>query len=351
MDNVLRYFKNAAGKIGTVLDKTSSIFDNKDPLIILPYRGFANEKHLYLKGRVLENENIFQGKSNSEIRNLIDSFKRFETDEVGGAKVRIVIADQSWEVKTDHEGYFTLETDWTPTTTPVKKNIWIHAHLNLVTPRKEDGDAVNAIGEILLLASNADYGVITDVDDTVLQTHVTSLFKLKMLYATFIKDAHQRLPMEGILEIFKKFEKGGDQKKMNPVFYVSNSPWNLYDLLEEFFKGQNFPKGPILLRDYGVNNSGPFSSHKMKIIAKILETYTELPFIFLGDTASKDADFYIELAKQYPNRIKVIYIRKTKDNKNARRVAKLIENTTVVPVALIEDSSEIETDALKRGLF
>ena len=351
MDNVLRHFKKAALKGGEALNKIADVFDSNDPLIILPYRGYANAKRLFLKGRVLEDENIFQGKSESEIRNLIDSFKRFETDEMPNAKVRLTVNNQTFEAITDEEGYFTFDEKWHTAPQKNAKNRWFPANLKLVEASHKEQPSIAAKGEIYYPSYNADYGIITDMDDTVLQTHVTSLFRLKMLYATFIQDGSQRLPMEGIVDLFQAYVRGGDGKKDNPVFYVSNSPWNLYDLLEEFLQTQKLPKGPILLRDYGIQPSGDFSGHKMNTITHILEMYPKLPFVMLGDTASKDADFYIELAKKYPNRIKAIYIRQTRNTKNARRVAKLIEQHSNINAVLVDSSKEMINHGRKLGLL
>lgn len=101
--------------------------------------------------------------------------------------------------------------------------------------------------------------------------------------------------MEGMVDLFSKFVKGGNGKRINPIFYVSNSPWNIYDLLTKFLDIQNLPEGPVLLRDYGleyIRKRANSRGHKLDTISDILRTYPELPFIMLGDTASKDADYY-----------------------------------------------------------
>jgi len=223
--------------------------------------------------------------------------------------------------------------------------------VELLHPTRVDNTKIWQNGEVLLPSENADYGVITDMDDTVLQTHVTSLFRLKMLYTTFLKSASQRLPMEGMVKLFKAFVLGKDGKRENPIFYLSHSPWNIYDLLEEFLQLQKFPKGPILLRDYGLNPSGEHAHHKITSIAHILKMYPHLPFVLLGDSADEDADFYLEVAKEFPDRISAIYIRQTRNTKNARRIKELIENTTHVNAVLIHSADEINKHALEHGLL
>ncbi|NNC95415.1 MAG: DUF2183 domain-containing protein [Chitinophagales bacterium] len=350
MDNPLRSLKRVAEIIGNGISQVAEKFDSEDPLIITPYRGFANHEQIFLKGRVLEDENIFQGKTESQIRNIINNLKRFETDEIPEANIVIKCNSQEFGCKSDVEGYFVLNEKWD---SPLKEiaNDWLEAEVELLYPLKENESRITARAEILFPSRNSDYGVITDMDDTVIQTHVTSLFRLKMLYTTFLKNAHQRLPMEGTAELFQSFVKGGDGKKKNPIFYVSHSPWNIYDLLEQFLELQRFPKGPILLRDYGITPSGHYANHKIESIATILKMYPELPFVLLGDSAEEDADFYIDIAKEFPDRIKAIYIRQTRDTKNARRIKKLIEGSTHVDAVLVQSSEEIRKHAVAWGLL
>lgn len=344
MDNAFNRLKNTVNK---AKDFIKDEICTEDPLLILPYRGYANENNLWMKGRVLEDENVFQGKSNSQIRNLLESFKRFETDEVADAIIRLKINGKSIETETDEEGYFTFDTSWS-SSLRAEGSCWIKVEVEMGKP---ETPLLKKEGEIFVPSADAQYGIITDMDDTILQTHVTSLFRLKMLYSTFLQDAHQRLPMEGMVDLFKELVIGENRKRKNPAFYVSNSPWNIYDILEEFLSLQNLPKGPILLRDYGLHRNDQFTHHKMNSIRHILQTYPHLPFVMLGDTASKDADHYIDLAREFPGQIAAVYIRQTKDNKNARRVAKLIETNTDMNAVLVHSSVEIRKHAQEIGLI
>lgn len=349
MKNKFSRLRSGIKKVSGYLGQLTEWTDSDDQLIIMPYRGYANSKRFFLKGRVLENEGLFEGKTESEIRNIIDTLKRFETDELPDAKVLLKIGEQQFEATTDEEGYFVFDEAWD---IPITENLsWIEAELSLPNYKNHENEPIRATGMISLPGSNVEYGVITDVDDTVLQTHVTSRFRLKMLYATFMQNADQRLPMEGVVELFKSFVKGKNKQRTNPIFYVSSSPWNLYDLLTEFMDLKELPKGPVMLRDYGIRPSGSFSTHKIDTISHILKTYPDLPFIMLGDTAHRDADFYIELAQKFPNQIKAVYIRQTRDTKNARRIVKLIEAQTHVDAVLIHSSDEITAHAKAIGLL
>jgi len=339
-----RIIKNLAGKVAKAFDNIDDLFDSDDPLMIMPYRGYANDDRFFLKGRVLENEGIFNKAGQSDLKNLIDSYKRFETDEVPFAKVRLSVHGQVYTSTTDDEGYFIFDEKWS-SPIALTEHRWSSAKLELVDIKNEHDALITAKGEIYYPSKNADYGVISDVDDTILQTHVTSLFRLKMLYATMLQSGHERLPMEGIIDLYNKFVKGDNGLRENPIFYVSSSPWNLYDLITQFIALQKLPKGPVILRDYGINPSGSFSGHKIDSISHIIEMYPEMPFLMLGDTGGKDTDYYIELANKFEGRIPIIYMRQTRDTKNARRIAELIEKNSNVNVVLVHTTQEMEDHA------
>ncbi len=350
--NLFEKIKEFADQVGKGIDYLGNKFDSEDPIIISPYLGYANDKVFFFKGRVLENEMLYDTNTegSSKIKNFINNFKRFETDEKAGVNVRIDFAGQSFETLTDHEGYFTLYQEWDKPLQNTAKQ-YLPVDVELISGIENVSEKIKAQGEVYIPSSNADYGIITDVDDTVLQTHVTSFLKLKMLYHTFLKNARERKPMEGMVDLFQSFVKGGNGNRQNPIFYLSHSPWNIYDLLEEFLETQDFPKGPILLRDYGIKPSGAFAHHKTESIIQILNTYPDLPFVLLGDTADYDADFYIDIAKRFPDRIKAIYIRQTKDTKNARRIYELIKSEIEVNALLIHHSDEIYQHALQDGII
>jgi phosphatidate phosphatase APP1 len=337
-----------------VLHRLTTLFSSPDPIVVVPYRGFANAERLFLKGRVLEKQDIFDGENESKLGNFLDSLRRIETDEVGGAKLSLNLAGTEYHAETDKEGFFTIEAALPTLPTGAGQN-WLDATIQLRhAPNGYELPTTATPAELLIPSANASFGIITDIDDTVLQTHVTSRLKLKMLYATLFKDSHQRLPMEGIPDLLKALEKGGEGHRQNPIFYVSDSPWNIYDLLAEFLRIHEIPKGPILLRDYGAHllrrKKEENEIHKLVAFRQIMGMYPDLPFVMLGDTASKDADYYLRMAEEFEGRVLAIYIRQTRDTENARRIAKLIKEHSHIEAVMVHESSQIWAHAKQHGL-
>ena len=74
----------------------------------------------------------------------------------------------------------------------------------------------------------------------------------------------------------------------NPIFYVSSSPWNLYDLLEDFMELNAIPCGPIFLRDIGTDAGKfiktPGHGHKLERARELIERFPTLRWVLLGDS-------------------------------------------------------------------
>merc|ERR1711916_379608 len=76
--------------------------------------------------------------------------------------------------------------------------------------------------------------VVTDIDDTILISHSTSL--LKKLYLLLTKNHQRRKAFEGIEGLYH-----GLIDKSSLLFYVSSSEWNLYDFLDDFMSFNGLP--------------------------------------------------------------------------------------------------------------
>jgi len=324
----------------------------KSPITIHTYRGFISPKRIFLHGRVLEDEKIKVNPYDQRFKTLWNNFKRFESDEIEGVVLKITVGTKSYKLKTDDEGYYTLDKPFDRSSIKPRKN-WTNAEIVIQSIPKRKAPTTKFKAPIFVPSAKAQFGIISDIDDTVLQTFVSGRFKLRMMYHSFMKNPYQRKAMEGIVPFYQQLEKGIDGQQQNPFFYLSDSPWNIYDALTTFMEVQHLPKGPLFLRDYGwpTHSDDNYRGHKLSYLERVIKAYPKLPFILLGDTASHDADYYLEIAKQFPKRIKRIYIRKTRDNWNARRITKLVKKSNVEEIKLILSTEEMIEDALRIGLI
>ena len=74
-------------------------------------------------------------------------------------------------------------------------------------------------GELLIPEKNAEYGVISDIDDTIMHTGVTSFLKWRLLKNSLLTNAYDRIPLKGAAELYQKFHLGKSGKNKNPMFY------------------------------------------------------------------------------------------------------------------------------------
>ena len=103
------------------------------------------------------------------------------------------------------------------------------------------------------------------------------------------------------------------RRTRNPIFYVSSSPWNLYDLLDDFLELNAIPAGPIFLRDIGTDTGKfiktPGHGHKLERARTLIARNPQLRWVLLGDSGQADAELYAEAAQEFGDRIAAIYIR------------------------------------------
>ncbi len=98
-----------------------------------------------------------------------------------------------------------------------------------------------------------------------------------MIRRTFTGSALARTPFPGAPEFH-----GDLAAAVNPVFYVSSSPWNLHAILLGFLRHRAFPIGPVLLRDLLGTSAG--SEQKAVRMQEILELHPQLPFVLAADS-------------------------------------------------------------------
>lgn len=275
------------------------------PLQIVPYRSYGTRGRLMVRGRVLEASALERSLPNdTRWRSFRRMLRRFISHEVPEVSLRAALGESVVSGQTDDEGYFDVAL--APSTASALMGGWQSAEIELTDCPVRGLTRARATAEVRVLGQGVELGVISDIDDTILQTHVTQ--KLKMLWVTLSGSAFTRMPFEGTSDLYRALEAGASGSAENPVFYVSKSPWNLYDFLIDFMEYHELPRGPLLLRDIGLRESPPLD-HKSEAVRNLLDTYPELPFVLIGDSGERDPDIYLETAQLYPGRVRAIYIR------------------------------------------
>ncbi len=320
------------------------------PYRLVPYRGFGTAEHAVVKARVIEDRGtVERNLSRGIVGGAVASFVRFHTAEVPGVAVEATWGEARGTGSSGPEGFVEIGITPPPGAAPG----WHEVALSLADG--ETGDPVSA--QVLLVGEDASYGVISDIDDTVIVTGVRNM--AKRAWALFMAEASERRPFDGVAKLYGALSRGkGDDGPTNPIFYVSSSPWNLYEHLDHFLDEHGIPPGPILLRDWGLTREG-FApggghGHKRKKMKAVLDAFPKLPFVLIGDSGQEDAEHYLSLVEEYGEHIRVVYIR-TVPSKAGREaeLARIGERMHALGSELVvfETSEDLARDAEARGLI
>ena len=292
-----------------LLARARSIWLHRHEAVIRPHIGQVIERRLLLGGRVLEEGALAPATASTpRWQNLLNTYHSFVHRKLAGVRLLAAFGSARTEVTTDEEGYFSVEMELPA---PVAGPLWQEVEFTLLDrrPPQQDAAPVTAKGMVLVHPLKSRFAVISDIDDTVLASNVTS--KLRMALKVLFSNAHTRMQFPGVGALYRALERGHGNEH-NPIFYVSNGPWNLHDLLVDFFRLNGIPLGPIYLRDWGSHlllARKPTGSHKRMQIGRIMDFFPEVPVVLIGDSGEHDPEIFLRVVKDFPGRVDTIYIR------------------------------------------
>jgi phosphatidate phosphatase APP1 len=310
-------------------------------VVISPYRGFGRGHEIFIRGRVLVEKQLTRTDGTEPLwRSVVNTYRRFATDEVAGAKVRATYRDAIVDSVSDDEGYFQIRLEPREL---ASHTLWHEVGLELPDHK------TTTVAHVLIPSEAAQFGIISDIDDTVLVTNATSLLGMAR---SVIRNAASRLPFEGVADLYRALHRD-----TNPLFYVSSSPWNLYELLHEFMDLNRIPHGPMLLQDWGIDDNtliiGSHETHKMEQIQRILDFYPGLKFVLIGDSGQHDPEIYLKVIQSHPDRVLAAFIRDVTPDLRDQAVARILEqsNAAGVEMLYVPDSAAALTHARRIGLL
>ncbi len=340
------------------IKKIIGLYKDIDNVLITPYRSYGTQRHIYLLGRALDDVPLKIVEDQSLWKTLKNTYKQFDSFEIPEAEIELKIPGVlSLTTKTDCEGYFLFDQNIIGDLSAIAdEEGWLRVDLYY---KNKSGAPTNLgndhfQGELIIPEAEAEYGVISDIDDTILHTGVTSFLKWRLLKNSLLTNAYNRIPLKGAPEFYQKLHLGKSGRNKNPMFYLSNSPWNMYQYLKLFLDYNKFPKGPILLRNFRTpfdRSLRPEKPHKQREILNILKTYPDLSFILIGDSGEHDASIYTEIAVQYPDRILSIYLKSVRHKGQMRRIRSIVDNFKTTPVLMAETSADAQLHARENGFI
>ncbi|KAJ5770115.1 uncharacterized protein N7511_002166 [Penicillium nucicola] len=224
---------------------------------------------------------------------LMERLRPFLTNPVSSMPVTVFFFDEneskSRNITTDESGHFHLRAALP----------FVPTHIRVLA--SEDLSAARPI-EII---DPVGISLISDIDDTVKHSAIAGGAK-EMFRNTFVRELDE-LTVEGVSDWYGSLAKQGVQ-----IHYVSNAPWQLYPLLERYFKMVGLPPGSFHLKQYSGMLQGifePTAERKRGSLEQILRDFPERKFILVGDSGEADLEVYTEIVLANPGRILGIFIR------------------------------------------
>jgi phosphatidate phosphatase APP1 len=282
-------------------------------MVVHSYRGWVHENRLYAYGRLQKETNVRWKEQPRLLENFLNTWRRLESDEIPHHPIEIHWGFGHKKLTTNSEGFFKIDEQIENLNIAGNPSVEVHFTDEFNTLQKTTLPLVT-------ISSEAKYIVVSDIDDTILHSHVLS--KWKLAYHSFLQDPRQRKAISGMNTWYQQLSMG-----VHPIIYISNSPWNFYDALDAFLQWNQFPEGPILLRDFGRQKQDSLQQlkeHKYNEIENLLQRIP-LPFILIGDGGERDAAIYTELQEKYPDRIQHIFIRRVGDEEHQQRMLPFLE--------------------------
>jgi phosphatidate phosphatase APP1 len=259
--------------------------------VITAYTGYGAPTWARVMGRVVLTRGSTAGRRLEKVR----GWRSFLSSPVSSAVVRIQLGDSTTEVRTDRSGYVDCR---------VKGDLepgWGKARMSI-----EGAEPVDA--PIRVVDPTCRFGVISDIDDTVM---VTALPRpLLAAWNTFVLDEHARMAVPGMAVLYERLITANAGA---PVFYLSTGAWNVAPTLTRFLSRHLYPAGPLLLTDWGPTPDRWFRSgqeHKRATLRRLAREFPEVKWLLIGDDGQHDQEIYSEFAHAHPENVAAVAIRR-----------------------------------------
>jgi phosphatidate phosphatase APP1 len=252
---------------------------------------------------------------------LSRNLRRLTAPNWEGARVEVSFQGATATVTSGHDGGF--EVNLQP---PQGKRFTPGLH---VAEARLEGAITRARVEVV--ADTTPLLVVSDFDDTVAVTQVTD--KGALLANALLKDSDTQAVVPGMADFYKCLRA----TKPAAFALVSGSPVQFLPRVSNFLDRHRFPPFGLYLRDLGPST---LSGYKQPVIRRLLQQFSQ-PVVLVGDSGEHDPEVYAQIRKEFPGRVKAIYIRDAGRTESASRFDGMF---------LFRDASEAARKAAEAGL-
>lgn len=261
---------------------------------IIPYAGYGTPSFARVLCRVILAPPGLGDRDDSALR----GWRHFVSAKLAGVPVTIDVCGTRQVAESGRGGYVDLVV-------PIRSST--AASGGWTTARLRVAGAPDADASIRLVGDDERLGVISDIDDTVL---ITALPRpVLAFWNTFVRREESRRPAPGMADLYRLLTRHAPDAF---VVYVSTGAWNLAPALQRFLRRRGFPRGPLLLTDWGPTPDGWFRSgqdHKRRSLRRLMDDLPNLRWVLIGDDGQHDPALYEELVWARPDRVRLVMVR------------------------------------------
>lgn len=258
---------------------------------------WASAESYSFSGRLTENHQPADAGSGA-VETLYRSTRMLFTSGESG-RITLTVWPLHWQTRADDCGYWELRVGH-PLPPGTLGPGW---HAIASTP--------TASGPAFLLVHDTRnrYGLVSDIDDTILSSQV--LDKAELIRRSLTVPPENRQAVPGMAALYRALSQKNPNPHATPVFYVSATPRQLTDSTRRFLRFNGFPSGVLQLREARTKSdsiSSDLRAYKVERIAAILRAFPQVRFALIGDDGEKDPEAYAEIRAQFPKQIDGVWI-------------------------------------------
>lgn len=224
----------------------------------------------------------------------VRGWRSYFTVPVAGAVVEVVVGDRVHRVTTDRAGYVDQV---------VASDLPVGWHE--VALRTQDG--ATAVAPVQVVDPAARVGLVSDIDDTVMVTHLPR--PLVAAWNVLVRDENAREPVPGMAALYRRLVEA---EPGAPVVYLSTGAWNAAPAVGRFLHRHGFPPGTLLMTDWGPTNTGWFRSgpaHKVAQLRRLFAEFPDVRWVLVGDDGQRDPEVYSGAARRLPEHVRALALR------------------------------------------
>ncbi|WP_370544974.1 App1 family protein [Herbiconiux sp. VKM Ac-1786] len=265
---------------------------------VIPYAGYGSPTRIRVLGRVVLAKQPKPGsraaKKLQKREDRVRGWRSFTSVPLGDVDVLIEVEGIRRTVRADRGGVVDASVD-----------VELDPGWHSIAMTAAGSEAVEA--PVSIVAPGTDVGIVCDIDDTVMVTALPRPFLA--FWNTFVLDVHARTPTPG-MSVF--LERLTAEHPTAPVIYLSTGAWNVAPTLTRFLSRNLYPRGPLLLTDWGPTHDRFFRNgreHKEKNLRRLAEEFPDVRWILIGDDGQHDEEIYGEFAVEKPGNVRAVVIR------------------------------------------